>query len=239
MISMAYGRVGHSDGASHGADSPKERERPDARRKVPYAGDAAGRGLERTDACEVRGYTHGAPAVAAQAGRGHAGCEGRGFSPARSTGRSVEVPGIARSAVKQVRSLIGHQELGAIGGAQDERTRRSQARDNNGVFAGDVAAVQKAADFAEITRRRDRRLDRDWKTVKRATRRRGFVHDPGLRTDAFGVEVDERVELRVEALDLADVGFGKFGDGDFARTQQLQVPHRGEENDVSHDRTAT
>jgi hypothetical protein len=44
----------------------------------------------------------------------------------------------------------------------------------------------------------------------------------GLCADAVGVEVDEGVELWVEALDLADVFFGQFERGDFSGVEQRE-----------------
>ena len=85
-------------GARHGTDSAQNRERAHARRQMPAAGNAARRGLERTDAGKVRRHPHRSAAVAAQPARRKPRRNGCRLAAARSARRPLQIPGIPRCA---------------------------------------------------------------------------------------------------------------------------------------------
>ncbi len=95
--------------------------------------------------------------------------------------------------------------------------------------------LQQAADFAFVAGGRDGRLDRDGQAVQRAacdlSRR---IEASRLCADAFRIEVGEGIQLRIEPLDLRDVRFGQFGDGDLAGAQQFKLLHGRLQHDVVH-----
>jgi hypothetical protein len=168
-------------------------------------GEAACRRLERTDAGEVCGLANGSPAVAAESGRRHARRDRCRFAAAGSARGTFQIPGITRAAVEQVLGLIGHQELGAVGGAEDDGASREQAVDQDGVRIRNEAAMDGAAGFAAIPGDSDRGFDGD----RQAGERTG-AEARDLRPHAVGVEVDQGVELRIEPPDLCDVLVEEF-----------------------------
>ena len=133
-----------------GPMAPRIENGPTQGGRWPRPGMRPGRGLERTDAGEMRRHAHRAAAVAAQSRRGHARRDGRRLAAARSARRALQIPGIVRAPVQQVRGFVGHQELGAVGRAQNQRARGAQPRDHDRVLAWDVALVEQAADLAAI-----------------------------------------------------------------------------------------
>ncbi len=48
------------------------------------------------------------------------------------------------------------------------------------------------------------------------------------------VEISEHVQLRIQPLDLANVGLGQFGNGDCTGAQKLQLLRGRFENNVVH-----
>ena len=63
---------------------------------------------------------------------------------------------------------------------------------------------------------------------------------PDAFYDSLGSEVGEDVELRIEALDLADVRFGQVHHADLACAEQPQLLHRRQQYDfrIVHGRAA-
>ena len=121
--------------------------------------------------------------------------------------------------MEQIRCLVGHQELRAVGGAQNQRPSRAQSRHDHRVFDGYFALVQKASYLATITRRRNRGLHSDGQTVQWPSRFFRFIQLTGLLTNAICIEVGECVQLRVQAFDLLYVRLGQLHHGDLAGTQ--------------------
>ena len=72
----------------------------------------------------------------------------RRLASARSARRALQVPWIRRAPVQQIRRFVRHQELRAIGRAQNQRSRRAQPRHHHRIFARNLALVQQAADLA-------------------------------------------------------------------------------------------
>ena len=200
------------DGPRHRPDRAENRKRPHARRQMAAARNASGRGLERADAREVRRHAHRAAAVAAQSRRRQPRRNRRRLAAARSARRALQIPRIARLPVQQVRGLIGHQKLGAVGRAQNQRARRAQPRHHHRIFVRNIALVQQAADLAAIACRGDRRLHGDRKAMQRPARLWRCIELPRLRAHASASKSTSAFELRIQPLDLPDVRFGQFGD---------------------------
>ena len=118
--------------------------------------------------------------------------------------------------MEQVGGLVGHEEFGAVGGAQDQSAGGAQPRYDHGIVARDVALVQQAADFALIPRGGDGGLDGNGKAKQRT--REQFPASASCEArpvrDVLRIEVGKGVEARIQALDLRDVRFGELGDGD-------------------------
>ncbi len=178
-------------------------------------GKAARGGLECADAGEVRGLADGSTAVAAKTGCGHACSNGCGLAAAGAARGVVEIPRIARAAVEEILCLVGHEELGAVGGAEDDGAGGEQAVDEDRIFVGNGAAMNGAAEFAAIAGDSNGGFDRDGKAGERA-----WADARGLSARAGGVEVNQGVELGIEALDLCDVLVEEFARRDGAAPQE-------------------
>ena len=128
--------------------------------------------------------------------------------------------------MQQIVRLIGHQKLGAIRCAQNQRPRRAEARNHHRILSWDFALVQQAADLAFQTTRRNGRLYRDGQSEQRSARALATprVVLPRAIADTLRIEVGEYVQLRIQSLDLLDVRLGEFDYRDFARAQKLQLP---------------
>ncbi len=111
------------DRPSHRSDDAGEREDARARRMMPRGRHAAGGWFQTADAAEMRGHANRSAAVAADAPGRKAGSNRRGFTSAGSAGRSVEGPRTVGAAVERIVGLPGHQLLGDVGDADDDRTR--------------------------------------------------------------------------------------------------------------------
>ena len=138
------------DSACQGADGAEKSEGPEAAREMAGGGDASGGGLERADAGVMGGLADGTAAVTAESGRRKACGDGGCFAATRTTGGVFKVPGIARATAEPIFGLVGHEELGAVGGAEDDGAGREETIDDNGVFVGDESAIEHAADFATM-----------------------------------------------------------------------------------------
>jgi hypothetical protein len=136
--------------------------------------------------------------------------------------------------VEQVGGLIGHEEFGAVGGSEDERACVAETADGFGVFGRDVPLVEEAADLAAVAGGRDRGFYGHGKAMQGSARAFGRVQPVRLAADSLGVEIDECVQGGVEALDLLNVGFGEFSDGDLAGLQKFQLRGSGLVDKSSH-----
>ena len=144
------------NGARQWPNRPKNLKRPHARRQMAAARNAPRRRLERADAGEVRGHAHRAAAIAAQPRRRKPCGDASRLASARPARRALYVPRIQRTPGQEVRRLVSHQKLRAIGRAQNQRSRRAQPRHHHCIFVGDFAFVQQAPNLALESSRGDR-----------------------------------------------------------------------------------
>jgi hypothetical protein len=137
--------------------------------------------------------------------------------------------------MKIVVGFVGHEEFRAVGSAKNQGSSGAQTGDDNGVFAGDFALVEKTAYFAEVAGGGDGRLDGDGKAVEGGTARfGGLIKLAGLGADAVGVKIGKDVELGIEAGDLREISLGQFDNRDRATAELLKLVDGGGENDVVH-----
>ena len=122
--------------------------------------------------------------------------------------------------------LVGHQELRAVGRAQNQRSRRAQPRHHHRILARNLALVQQAADLALAFRRVaiddftvTGRPNSGLRAVCRATHR----CLPRPRPHALRIEVGERIERGIQPLDLPDVRFGQLDNRDLRRRAAVPV----------------
>ena len=104
--------------------------------------------------------------------------------------------------MQQIRGLVGHQELRAVGGAQNQRALHARSRATTTASSRrNVARVEQAADLAFEACRRNGRLHRDRQTEQpTAPMICGCgIHRSRLRPHAFCVEVGERIQLWIRA----------------------------------------
>src|SRR5262245_58627173 len=95
-------------------------------------GHASIRGLESVDAAEGRGDADGAAPVGADGQRRKAGRDRRAGAAARSAGRQIRIPWIARDPEERI---VGHAlvtELGRVRLAEEDGARALQPLDDDG-----------------------------------------------------------------------------------------------------------
>ena len=138
--------------------------------------------------------------------------------------------------MQQIVSLVGHQELRAVGRAQNQRTSRAQPRHHHRILARHIALVEQAADLALHPPRRNRGLYRDGQPEQRSARAlplprvvlaRPFAH-------ALRIEVGKDIQLRIQPFDLRDVRLGKLGHREFAGAQKLQLSRGRVKHQILH-----
>src|SRR5205814_9055634 len=110
--------------------TPREGRRPD--------GDESGRGAKAHDAAEGRGEPEGASEIRALREGPHTRRERDRGAAARPAAREGRVPGIARRTEDRVERVRAGAELGRVGLAEDDRARRLEPLDDQGVPIGDA-----------------------------------------------------------------------------------------------------
>src|SRR5690349_572496 len=154
-------------------------------------GNASAGRLESADAAVVRRDADRAAAVAADASRDAARGDGCGFTAARPARSAREIPGIICAPVKNVVGLIGHEEFGRVGIADEDGAGGAQASDERSVGWRDVVSTQAGTGGASPTGDVNRTLDADRNAVERAeffAAARHFAGNASGAAGAFGVE---------------------------------------------------
>jgi hypothetical protein len=137
--------------------------------------------------------------------------------------------------VEQVGCFIGHQEFGAIRCSKNQRTRSAQAAHDDGVFCGNFALAEQAADLAFEAGRGYGGLDRYGQAVEWSSQLVGDGFEAGcIGADAVGVEIGEDIEDRVETGYLVEVGLGEVTHGDFAGSKEFKLPDRRLKHELTH-----
>ncbi len=150
-----------------GPMAPRIENGPTHGGRCPRPGIRPGVGLSEQMPVKCAGTRTDPPLSLPKPRRGHPRRNGRRLAAARSARRALQVPWIARAPMQQVRGLVRHQELRAVGRAQNQRSRRAQPRHHHGIFSRNLALVQQAANLAAVTRGRNRRLDGDRQAMQR------------------------------------------------------------------------
>src|SRR5205807_3584569 len=107
------------------------------RASVRY-GDEPGRGAEAHDAAEGGWDAERAPEVRALGEGAEARGERDRGAAARPPTRKRRIPRIARRAEDRVEGVRAGAELGTVGLAEDDRARRLQPLDDQGIVLGDA-----------------------------------------------------------------------------------------------------
>jgi len=202
------------DGSCHRANDANPAKRARTFGIVAGGGNAAGSGLEPANAAEMRGHANRTAAIAADSTDGAARSDRGRFAAARTARGESEIPGIAGFSIKEIVRLVGHQEFGSVGVAEENGACGFEARDERGVLRGNVVFAEKRAAGAGPTGNVDGTFDADGNAVKRAERRtlcQGGFGGTSLLASAGFVEVDEGVELRLAGLDTLEMSFENFG----------------------------
>jgi hypothetical protein len=103
--------------------------------RCPRPGIRPGVGLSEQMPVKCAGTRTEPPLSLPRPGRRKSRRNGCRLAAARSARRAFTVPWVVGAPMQQVRCLVGHQKLGAIGRAQDQRSRRAQTRNDDSVFA--------------------------------------------------------------------------------------------------------
>ena len=169
--------------------------------------DAEGR-LVAIDAAAMGGLPDRAADVAAdletcQASR--ESCCGDAGRPARCT---IEIPGIVRSPVNGIERLMIGNETWNVGLTHQDRARREQAFDRNGIALGDIVGEFKRAPGAGHAGNIESFLDRDRDAVQRTDAcALGKCFIAGTRgfESAIPVHIDHGVERGIISFDASAV----------------------------------
>jgi len=137
--------------------------------------------------------------------------------------------------MQQVVSFVSHQELRAVGCAQNERAGRAQTRNGDRIVRGSLTLVQQAADLAPQAARGNGGLHGDGQSEQRPARMRSLprVMLAGAHQHPLRVEVCEGIERRIEPDNLCNVGLGQLNNGDCAGAQEFQLPRRRLQNQIA------
>ena len=213
-------------GASHWADGSEGCERTDACRIVTCAGNSARCRLQGANAGGVCGLANRSTAVAAKSCGGHARRNRRRFSAAGTTGRVFEIPWIRSATVEEIVGLVGHQEFGIVGDAEDHGTGLAQAPNDLGISARKLAFVQQTAKLAAMAGHGDSGFNGDGESAQGAGERMA-----GRSSYALCIEIDQCVERGIQKLDATDVFFCEFKGRDIILAKQCKLLDGGTFND--------
>ena len=171
-------------------------------------GTRPGEGRKPTTLQKLAGVAQRAAEVGAVGDGDHAGGQRDGGAAATAPATAAQVVGVARRAEDGVEGVRARPEFGRVALAQDDRTGGAQALDDEVVLVGHVVGVDGRAEGRADARRRDEVLDHDGQPVQRArrpARGEGGVGAIGVGQGALGEERADRVDARIDALDLVEV----------------------------------
>ena len=205
---MSEERVGQQRRVGHRAGEDPDGVEARALGQDPGARDRAEARLEADDAAEGGRADHRAGGLGADGERHLAGCDG-----GRGTGRGAArgVGGVDRVSR---RCRLHGGELGRRRLAEDQRARRLQPGDDEGVLPRHAPGVDGRAVLGRDPRGVDDVLDPDRHPVQRPDRTPGppvRVERPGLGTDELRLEPRPGPELGLGRLDAGDRRLGEVG----------------------------
>ena len=160
--------------------------------------------FERWYAAEVGGHPQAATRVASQSQRRRAGAHDGGLAATAPATGARCVEGIDGAPVDEVVALEAHQELGAVGLADDDGARLAQAIHRHVVGVGHERPQARGADGRDDAFGGEAVLDRHRHAVKRPERlSRGlpFVRCHRLGTGPFGDGLHDGVQVAIDGVD--------------------------------------
>src|ERR1700676_2641683 len=126
------------DGTRHGSNGAEPRECSSAGWKMSGGRNAAGSGLEGANTTKMGGDAYRASSIAADAGHGTSGSNGRGFAAAGTSRRFREIPGITGFAGHQIIGFVVHQEFWSVSVPDQDGACGFQASNEWGILRGHV-----------------------------------------------------------------------------------------------------
>ena len=202
--------------------------------------DRLRRRLQPRGAAEVRRHADRAGEIAAEAERRAAARDRRRLAAARAAGRAREIPRIARAAEDGVLAVEIVGQLGDVRLAEHDRAGALPALDRDRVGRRHEALEELAAVGRAYAGGRERVLDRDRQALERAAVA-GLQPPVGgrrLGAGALGGERDDRVQPRVDAVDVGEVQIHQLRGRDLPCTEEAEEAGRGgeEQSVVEHGR---
>ncbi len=209
----------HQRGVAH-----RPRHRPEGRERVPGVdrgpvGHAPRRRTETDDVAETPRVAQARREVRSVRDRRHAACDRDARAAARPAAGPREVVGIPGRAEHRVEGLRAGTELRRVRLADHDRARGLHAGHDETVLRRDVVPIDGRAHGRAHPRRRhevfhDRRQAEEGASSVAAGEPRVGLSRCGAR--AFGIEGHDRVDRRIHAADLSEVGVHHFGDREVA-----------------------
>jgi hypothetical protein len=161
----------------------------------------------------VCGFADGTAAITAYSPGGESSGDGRRFPAAGTSGRASQIPGIIRSAVKEVVGFPCHEQLGRVGDAKNHGSRGSQTRDQGRILGCDVSGTQARARFRAMAGHIDGTFYGEWNAMQGAdfvSLLNGFLGCTGLRQHQFRLPIDECVQSWIQAFNPIEVDLSNF-----------------------------
>ena len=153
-----------------GPTAPRSEKGPEQGGRWPSAEMRPGVGLRAQMPVAWAGVRTEPPPSRAEARCRETGGDGGGLASAGAAGGVGKVPRVVGAAVEEVVGLVGHQELGAVGDAEDDGSGRAKAADSFGIVGRNEIAVEEATAFAAVTGNGDGGLDGEGEAVECASR---------------------------------------------------------------------
>src|SRR5438270_11448480 len=157
-------------------------------------GNAAGRGLQSTEAAKMRRHANGAAAVAADAAHRAACGNSCSFAAAGAACGICAVPRVARFSIEEIVRFVGHQKFRRVGVAEENGARGFEARDERSVGARGIIFAKKRTRGTGPARDVDAAFDGEGNAVERPERlllHYGTFGSAGLRASAVCVQVNK------------------------------------------------
>src|SRR6267143_4101438 len=148
-----------------------------------------------------------------------------------------QVPLVTRFSDEQVVGFVGHQEFGSVGISEKDGACGFQSRNKRYVLFGDIIFAEKGACGAGPTGNINAALDGKRHAVEgpelRAAQYRSFRH-MRLLADSLGVQMDKRIQLRLQRLDSLKMEFNDFDGRDVLGSNFLCDFRQGAVGEEAH-----
>src|SRR6266480_1395176 len=165
----------------------------------------------------MRRYANRAATIAANTA-GRAPCSNRRrFASARAARGVCQIPRVARFSSEQVVSFVSHQEFGSVGIPEEDGAGRFQPRNKRSILLGKVVPAEKGTGGAGPTGDINTTLDGEWHAMKRPemiAQQNRIFRRAGLLAGSLGIQMDKRIQFRLQRLDAFKMEFDDLDRGD-------------------------